>query len=154
MAIPYGERPYSIKGCQIAPQSWWRHQMETYSVLLAISAGNSPVTGEFPAQRSVTRNFDVFFDQRLNKRLNKQSWGWWFETPPCPLWHHCNIESISLTVNGISLQAIMFVWPWCLLWLFLVPSVAAIRLLPPWLTECTPFSNFLINVTMRCRPKY
>ena len=35
--------------------------------------GNSPVTGEFPAQRSVTRNFDVFFDLRLNKRLSKQS---------------------------------------------------------------------------------
>ena len=29
-------------------QSWWRHQMETFSALLAICAGNSPVTGEFP----------------------------------------------------------------------------------------------------------
>ena len=29
--------------------------------------------GEFPAQRPVTRNFDVFFDLRLNKRLSKQS---------------------------------------------------------------------------------
>ena len=27
---------------------WWRHQMETFSALLALSAGNSPVTGEFP----------------------------------------------------------------------------------------------------------
>ena len=33
--------------------------------------GNSPVTGEFPAQRPVTRSFDVFFDLRLNKRLSK-----------------------------------------------------------------------------------
>ena len=33
-----------------------------------ISAGNSPVTGEFPAQMLVTRSFDVFFDLRLNKR--------------------------------------------------------------------------------------
>ena len=40
--------------------------METFSVLLAICAGNSPVTGEFPSQRPVTRNFDVFFDLRLN----------------------------------------------------------------------------------------
>ena len=32
--------------------------------------------GEFPAQRPVTRNFDVFFDQRPNKRLSKQPWGW------------------------------------------------------------------------------
>ena len=46
--------------------SWWRHQMETFSALLAICAGNSPVIGEFPAQRPVTRSFDVFFDLRLN----------------------------------------------------------------------------------------
>ena len=37
-----------------------------------LCAGNSPVTGEFPAQRPVTRRFDVFFDLRLNKRLSKQ----------------------------------------------------------------------------------
>ena len=38
---------------------WWRHQLETISALLAFCAGNSPVTGEFPAQRPVTRSFDV-----------------------------------------------------------------------------------------------
>ena len=42
--------------------------METFSALLAICAGNSPVTGEFPSQRPVTWSFDVFFDLRLNKR--------------------------------------------------------------------------------------
>ena len=47
--------------------------MESFSALLAICAGNSPVSGEFPAQRPVTRSFDVFFDLRLNKRLSKQS---------------------------------------------------------------------------------
>ena len=46
--------------------------------------------GEFPAQRPVTRSLDVFFDLRLNKRLSKQSWGWWFETLPRPLWRHSN----------------------------------------------------------------
>ena len=51
--------------------AWWRHQMETFSALLAICAGNSPVPGEFPAQRPVTRSFDVFFDLRPNKRLSK-----------------------------------------------------------------------------------
>ena len=71
-------------------QSWWRHQMETFSTLLVICAGNSPVTGEFPAQRPVTRCFDVFFDLRLNERLNKQSWGWWFEMPPRSLWRYSN----------------------------------------------------------------
>ena len=49
---------------------WWRHQMETFSVLLAICAGNSPAPSEFPAQRPVTRSFDVFFDLRPNKRLS------------------------------------------------------------------------------------
>ena len=37
---------------------WWRHQLETFSALQAFCAGNSPVTGEFPAQRPVTRSFD------------------------------------------------------------------------------------------------
>ena len=64
--------------------------METFSASLAVCAGNSPVTGEFPAQRQVTRSFDVFFDLGLNKRLSKQSWGWWFEMPSHSLWHHCN----------------------------------------------------------------
>ena len=51
-------------------KSWQRHQMESFSALLAICAGNFPVPGEFPAQRLVTRSFDVFFDLRLNKRLS------------------------------------------------------------------------------------
>ena len=50
--------------------------METFSALLATCAGNSLVTGEFPAQRPVTRSFGAFFDLRPNKRLSKQSWGW------------------------------------------------------------------------------
>ena len=51
--------------------------------------------GEFPAQRPVTRSFDVYFDLCLNKRLSKQSWGWWFETPSCSLWRHHNVCSRS-----------------------------------------------------------
>ena len=61
-----------------------------FFALLAICAGNSPVTGEFPAQRPVTRSLDVFFDLRLNEPLSKQSWGWWFETPSRLLWRHIN----------------------------------------------------------------
>ena len=67
--------------------------------LLVLCAGNSPVTGEFPAQRPVTRSFDVFFNWRLNKRLSKQSWGWWFETPSCPLWHHCKGCHVKLLLG-------------------------------------------------------
>ena len=68
--------------------SWWCHQMETFSALLAHCEGNSPVTGEFPSQRPMTRSFHVFFDLRLYKRLSKQSIRWWFETPSRPLWRH------------------------------------------------------------------
>ena len=82
--------------------SWWRHQMETFSALLAICAGNSPVPGEVPTQRQVTRTFDVYFDLRPNKRLSKQSWGWWFETPSHPLWRHCNVLSLHSVVAASS----------------------------------------------------
>ena len=64
--------------------------METLSASLAICAGNSPVLGEFSAQRPVARSFDVFFDLHPNLRLSKQSWGWWFETPSRQYWRHCN----------------------------------------------------------------
>ena len=84
---------------------WWRHQMLTFSALLAICAGNSPVPGEFPVQRPVTRSFYVFSDLRLNKRLSKQSLGWWFDTPPHPLWRHCNAMFIKVYS--------VFRGPWC-----------------------------------------
>ena len=54
--------------------------METFSALLALCAGNSPVTGEFPSQSPLTRSFDVFLDMCLNKRLSKQSRRQWFRT--------------------------------------------------------------------------
>ena len=61
--------------------TWWCHQMEIFSVLLAFCAGNSTVTGEFPTQKPVTRSFDVFFDLRLDKQLSKQWKHGWFEMP-------------------------------------------------------------------------
>ena len=69
--------------------------MEIFSALLAICAGNSPVPGEFPAQRPGTWSFAIFFDLRLNKRLSKQSWGWWFETLSCLLWRHGNVKVVT-----------------------------------------------------------
>ena len=78
---------YFLRWCRL---SWGRHQMESFFTLLAFCVGNSLVIGEFPSQRPVSRSFDVLFDLRLNKWLSKQSWGWWFETPSCPLWCHCN----------------------------------------------------------------
>ena len=65
----------------------WKH-FPRYGLFFA---GNSPVIGEFPAQRPVTRSFDVFFELRLNKGLSKQSWGWWFEMLSWS-WCHCNVK--------------------------------------------------------------
>ena len=80
------------------PKAWLRHQMETFTTLLALCAGNSPVTGEFPSQRPVTRGFDVCCDRRLSKWLSKQSRRRWFETPRSSLWRHSN-ETTSHYMN-------------------------------------------------------
>ena len=114
---------------------WWRHQMETFSALLAICAGNSPIPGECPAQRPVTRSFDVFFDLRLTKRLSKQPWGWWFETLLRPLWRHRNAwcwETFS------SAEILRVTWAKCVIcdmayptYLVLIKSIS--WLLMPWL---------------------
>ena len=83
--------------------------MKTFTALLAICARNSPATGEFPAQRPVTRSFDVFFDLRLNKRLSKQTWGWCFETLSHPSRRHCNIDWFQemIMVYGIELECMI-----------------------------------------------
>ena len=80
---------------------------ELIFALLVICAGNSPFTGEFPAQRQVTRSFDVFFDLRLNKRLGKQSCGWWFDTPSRPLWRQCNdISDWKVTADAVDMLSV------------------------------------------------
>ena len=87
---------YDVLRTESRVESWCRNQMGIFSALLATCTGNSPATGEFPAQRPVTQNFNVSFDLLLNKRLSKQSWGWRFETPSRPLWRHCSGFSILL----------------------------------------------------------
>ena len=88
---------------------WWRWDCGVREVMMTSSngnifrvtghlCGNSPVTGEFPAQKLVTRSFDVFY-LRLNERVSTQSWDWWFETPSRSLWRHCNVRT---KVNGVQ----------------------------------------------------
>ena len=57
------------------PDTGWRHKLEHFPRY-------------WPFVRGIHRSFDVFFDLRLNKRLSKQSWGWWYETSSRPLWRH------------------------------------------------------------------
>ena len=82
-----------------------------------ISRITGPLCGEFTGhrwipltQRPVTRSFDVSFDLRLNKRLSKQWWGWWFETPSWSLWRHCNVysfRSLWLASDLVTVLSIM-----------------------------------------------
>ena len=88
--------------------AWWRHQMEIFSASLDLCAGNSPVSREFPEQRPVTRNFDVFLDLRLNKRLSKNC-------EAGELKHHR--VNYDVIVTGIIFWAHQVLWntpkPWC-----------------------------------------
>ena len=70
--------------------TWRHHQMESFSVFLALCEGNPPITVEFPSQRPVTRSFAVFFFLGLKQQLSKQWRRRWFETPSRSLWHHYN----------------------------------------------------------------
>ena len=60
------------------------------------------VNGEFRVLRPVTGSFAVLFNLRLNKWLNKQSWGWWLETLSCPLWRHRNEHGLLHTTENYS----------------------------------------------------
>ena len=102
---------YHIYGItQNWPDPWSRHQMETFSALLALDMGNSPVTGEFPSQWLVTRNFDVFFDLCLNKRLSKLSRHQWFETSSWSLWRHCDDMRVSWTYCYFHLYIYVYIY--------------------------------------------
>ena len=95
---------------------FWYANTHPYHIMMTSSNGNifrvtSPLCGEFtgpgefPTQRPVTRNFDVFFDLRLNKRLSKQPWGWWFETLSWSLWRQRNVPfnwSADITLRRIQ----------------------------------------------------
>ena len=73
--------------------TWWRHQMETFSALLARCQGNPPVTGGFLSQRPVTRSFEIIFEPW---------WGWLFETTSCPLWRRCNVWLLPIHLSASS----------------------------------------------------
>ena len=85
----------------------WKHFMMTSSNgnifrVTGPLCGEFTGPGEFPTQRPVTRSFDVLFDLRLNKRLSKQPWGWWFETPSWSLWRQRNVSACWPFVPGIN----------------------------------------------------
>ena len=56
-----------------------------------------------PLTKASDAELYVFFDLRLNKLLSKQSWGWWFETPSCPLWRHCHAMYVPVDYHTITM---------------------------------------------------
>ena len=71
-----------------------------------------PFVREFTGHRWIPRTkasdaelWCFFSIGALNKRLSKQSWGWWFETPTLSLWRHCNgIVMFQITNNATLCQ--------------------------------------------------
>ena len=63
----------------------WKHFSRHWPFVRGIhrSPVNSPHKGQWCGA------LIFFFDLHLNKRLSKQSWGWWIETPSS--WHHCKV---------------------------------------------------------------
>ena len=64
----------------------WKHFSRYWPFVRGIH--RSPVNSPHKVQWRGALMF-VFFDLRVNKRLSKQSWGWWFETLSRSLWRHC-----------------------------------------------------------------
>ena len=97
-----------------------------------------PLCGEFtddsPSERQVTRSFDVFFDLRLNERLSKQSWGWWFETPSRPLWRHANGASHLewYLISKIQIEIINSLTHWRFEWNYRQVIFNLILLIDEW----------------------
>ena len=70
----------------------WKHFQRYRPFVQGIdwSPVNSPHKGQW---RGVLR-FSLIC--AFDKRLSKQSWGWWFKTPSRSLWRHCNIPESSI----------------------------------------------------------
>ena len=86
-----------MKACATSGNPVIRKTASVYRMMTSSNGNIFRVSGhlcgeftEFPAQRPVTRSFDVFLDLSPNKRWSKQMGGWWFETPSFPLRRHRN----------------------------------------------------------------
>ena len=86
----------------------WKYFQRSFPFVGGIhrSPVNSPHKGQWRGA------FDIFFDLHPNKRLSKQSWGWWFETPLHPLWRHCNGSStyVTLSPRNVTLTINMYMY--------------------------------------------
>ena len=127
----------------LSQNTWLNHARRNPTTMMTSSNGNifrvtGPLCreftghGEFPTQRPVTRSFDIFFDLRLNKRLSKQPWGWWFETPSWSLWRQCNDDTELFLFDNRNLS-----WLCGTASFRLVPFLVSCEVGPP----CDPWRN-------------
>ena len=109
------------------------------------------VTGEFPAQKPVTRIFDVFIHLRLNKQLSKQWYGWWFDTPSHPLGRHCN-GMLIYVVFCLGWPLTSYFWqPWLQLQLWQVFWISISTPAPEVPTPTPVLGNWSPNPTLEFR---
>ena len=108
--------------------------------------------GEFPTQRPVTRSFDVLFDLRLNTRLSKQPWGWWFEMPSWSLWRHRNGYKVlgicsyrEFSVHPFSQTAKGFIW----IYLVCVPYWNVIHILSCLISVLCVFVKLIFFIILQ-----
>ena len=93
---------------------WWRNQKETSSALLALCAGNSPVTDEFPSQRPVTRSFDgLFICAWINYWVNNREAG--------DLRRHCTHYDVTVM---LWLEPVLMTHIWSVNWVVLAVDIS------------------------------
>ena len=100
--LPYSSGLLHCHGIQSYDSTMMTSSNENFFRVTALCEGNPPVTGGFPSQRPVTRNFDIFFDLHLNKQCSKQSRHLWIETHVRSLWRHCNDSASEVTLKDIG----------------------------------------------------
>ena len=118
---------------KILVTTWWCHQMETFSALLALCAGNSPVPVNSPHKGQWCG------DLCLNKRLSKQLWGWWFETPSWSLWRQCNENTITVVNTSMYIKSFKFFVIMCH-WAFFIAHTVAITSM--WLLKISSLTHW------------
>ena len=119
LGLDYGVTSPFGNYASTALEIWRRHQMETFSALLALCARKSPVTGEKSPHKGQWRGaLMLSLICTLNKRLIKQLWGWRFDTSSCSLWRHCNEMLCSgwHSGEGQNPPQIVEPWSWILRW--------------------------------------
>ena len=90
------------RGVNSSPQNMMTSSTGNIFCVTGLLCGEFTGYWWIPRTKASDAEFDVFFDICLNKRMNKQWWGWWFETPSCPLWRHCNVEINSVRTRGVN----------------------------------------------------